>query len=110
MKLSREAVGGGGSCEKTGTGVKMCILSSKKRLLYLNTRSLRCGAACLFCWLQVHDEKQVLIVGTMGSGTKQMSRELARLGLEVGHEASDSTSQLCRDGTISWVHAIRFLR
>lgn len=65
----------------------------------------------VFCRrLQVHEEKQVLILGTMGSGTAQMSRELARLGMEVGHEASDSVNEPCRDGTISWAHAIRFLR
>lgn len=52
----------------------------------------------------------MLIVGTMGSGTAQMSRELMRLGVEVGHEVSDSEHELCRDGTISWVHGIRFLR
>lgn len=59
---------------------------------------------------QVHAEKQMLVVGTVGSGTAQMSKDLMALGVEVGHEASDSERDFCRDGTISWAHGIRFLR
>ncbi|CAM9253070.1 unnamed protein product, partial [Laminaria digitata] len=58
---------------------------------------------------QVHAEKQILVVGTVGSGTAQMSKTLVELGVEVGHEASDSERDFCRDGTISWAHGIRFL-
>lgn len=46
--------------------------------------------------------RQVLVVGTMASGTGQMSKDLNDLGLEVGHETSTTA-----DGTISWVHALR---
>lgn len=59
---------------------------------------------------QVDAEKQVLILGTLGSGTTYMSRELTRLHLEVGHESSDSVNEFCRDGTVSWAHGIRYLR
>eukprot|EP00873_Tetraselmis_striata_P002390 jgi/Tetstr1/422654/TSEL_013459.t1 len=77
------------------------------------------------------EERPLLIVGTMcarppslwsalppwslllslalASGTKQMSVELGKLGLEVGHETSDTGSQFCRDGTVSWTHGLRFL-
>lgn len=58
----------------------------------------------------MHAEKQVLIVGAVGSGTARMSLSLMGLGVEVGHEASDSEREYCRDGTISWAHGIRFLR
>eukprot|EP00752_Nemacystus_decipiens_P001708 g1654.t1 len=57
----------------------------------------------------VRRQKQVLIVGALGSGTLEMSAALTKLGVEVGHETSDSSNEPCRDGTISWVHAIRFL-
>ncbi|CAM9137186.1 unnamed protein product [Ectocarpus sp. 6 AP-2014] len=59
--------------------------------------------------VEVHEEKQVLIVGSLGSGTSDISAALTRLGLEVGHETSDSKNERCRDGTISWAHGIRFL-
>ncbi|CAM9448600.1 unnamed protein product, partial [Choristocarpus tenellus] len=32
------------------------------------------------------------------------------VGFEVAHEVSDSMNEYCRQGTISWAHAIRFLR
>eukprot|EP00903_Cladosiphon_okamuranus_P009662 g9193.t1 len=54
-------------------------------------------------------EKQVLIVGALGSGTAEMTTALNKLGVEVGHETSDSSNEPCRDGTVSWVHGIRFL-
>ena len=53
--------------------------------------------------------RALLIVGTMGSGTTQRAAELRSLGLEVAHEASDSREVLCRDGTVSWAHGMRFL-
>eukprot|EP00899_Mesostigma_viride_P025868 jgi/Mesvir1/6466/Mv19541-RA.1 len=58
--------------------------------------------------VDLSDERQVLIVGTMGSGTNQMSAELGKLGLEVGHETSHSLETYSRDGTISWLHGMRF--
>lgn len=59
---------------------------------------------------QVREGKRLLIVGSLGSGTLQMSRALTALGVEVGHETSDSWNERCRDGTASWAHGIRFLR
>jgi hypothetical protein len=56
------------------------------------------------------DERQLLIVGTMSSGTTQVAAELSKnLNLEVAHEASDARWYFCRDGTVSWFHGIRFL-
>ena len=60
--------------------------------------------------LGVHDPRQLLIVGTMGSGTTQKAAELSALGLEFGHEMSDSRERQVRDGTVSWAHGLRFLR
>lgn len=60
--------------------------------------------------LKLTEPRQVLIVGTMSSGTTQVAHELSHnFGLEVEHEVSDSTSYFCRDGTVSWFHGIRFL-
>ena len=58
--------------------------------------------------LELSDARALLIVGTMASGTVQKTRELQALGLEVEHEVSDSGSIRCRDGTVSWAHAMRF--
>ena len=56
------------------------------------------------------DERQLLIVGTMSSGTRQVTASLQEtMGLEVGHEMSDAQSQYVRDGTVSWILGIRFL-
>lgn len=56
------------------------------------------------------DERQVLIVGTMSSGTVQVASDLReQLGLEVGHEISDADWDFVRDGTVSWFHGIRFM-
>ena len=54
-------------------------------------------------------ERQLLIVGTMGSGTTQMSHDLSSLGLEFAHESSDSREARCRDGTVSWAHGLQYL-
>ena len=53
--------------------------------------------------------RQMLIVGTQSSGTTEMARRLQSLGLEVAHESSDTQWSFARDGTISWLHALRFL-
>lgn len=64
-------------------------------------------------WLRppvAHGEaRQVLIVGSQSSGTVQTVKSLAKLGLEIAHEASDASTIFCRDGTVSWFHGIRFL-
>lgn len=58
------------------------------------------------------DPRQVLIVGTMGSGTTQVAADLSKLGeeLEICHENADATAYFCRDGTVSWFHGWRFLQ
>lgn len=60
--------------------------------------------------VSVTDERQLLIVGTMSSGTEQVAGDLnAKLKLEVGHVSSDTKWNHVRDGTVSWFHGIRFL-
>ena len=60
--------------------------------------------------ISVTDERQMLIVGTMSSGTVQVASDLQEtLKLEVGHETSDAEWSFVRDGTVSWFHGIRFL-
>ena len=54
--------------------------------------------------------RQLLIVGTQSSGTTGTADGLQRLGLEVSHESSDATWSFARDGTVSWLHGLRFLR
>jgi hypothetical protein len=61
--------------------------------------------------VSVNDTRQVLIVGSMSSGTTQMSRAFGEAfddEIEIGHENSDSAWYFVRDGTISWLHALRF--
>ena len=59
---------------------------------------------------EVSDARQVLFVGTMSSGTTQMAHDLSsKLGLEIGHENSETNWSFVRDGTVSWFHGIRFL-
>ncbi|CAM9242436.1 unnamed protein product, partial [Hapterophycus canaliculatus] len=72
-------------------------------------RWLRLRSGLMGPVMQVREEKQVLIVGSLGSGTLQMARALTALGVEVGHDTSDSSNERCRDGTASWAHGIRFL-
>ncbi|CAM9448669.1 unnamed protein product [Choristocarpus tenellus] len=38
--------------------------------------------------VKVEDERQTLILGSMGSGTTQMSKEINKLGEEEGYEYS----------------------
>jgi len=56
------------------------------------------------------DSRQLLIVGAMSSGTKQVAADLNKhLALEVGHEEQDASWNFVRDGTVSWFHGLRFL-
>eukprot|EP00535_Pseudo-nitzschia_heimii_P006283 CAMPEP_0197195038 /NCGR_PEP_ID=MMETSP1423-20130617/30336_1 /TAXON_ID=476441 /ORGANISM="Pseudo-nitzschia heimii, Strain UNC1101" /LENGTH=185 /DNA_ID=CAMNT_0042648573 /DNA_START=176 /DNA_END=730 /DNA_ORIENTATION=+ len=56
------------------------------------------------------DARQVLVVGTMSSGTTQVAHELrSKIDLEIGHENSETLWSFVRDGTVSWFHGIRFL-
>lgn len=56
------------------------------------------------------EERQVLILGIQGSGTTQMSNSLKNLGLEIEHENSNAYMNLCRDGSIGWVHGIYIMQ
>jgi hypothetical protein len=56
------------------------------------------------------DERQLLIVGVMGSGTTQVATTLSKtLKLEIGHEMCDTHGAFVRDGTVSWFHGIRYI-
>lgn len=58
----------------------------------------------------ISETRQVLIVGSMSSGTVQVASDLsAHFKLEIGHESSDSQSEFVRDGTVSWIHVLRYL-
>eukprot|EP00959_Pyramimonas_sp_CCMP1952_P009657 201580-Pyramimonas_sp.AAC.1 len=46
---------------------------------------------------------------TCAAGTLQMTKEFRKLGIEMAHENSDALHNYARDGTISWIHAARFL-
>ena len=71
--------------------------------LSLNTVNLRPAVG-------VNDERQLLIVGSMSTGTSQVTIELNnKLGIEMAHESSDSQWNYARDGTVSWFHGIRFM-
>ena len=60
--------------------------------------------------VKLKDPRQVLIVGTMSSGTSQTAHDLReKLKLEIGHETADTSWNFVRDGTVSWFHGIRFL-
>lgn len=54
------------------------------------------------------DMRQLLVVGTQSSGTVQMTASLKALGLEFEHEHSDTQSSFSRDGTVSWLHGLRY--
>lgn len=60
--------------------------------------------------ISLSDPRQVLIVGTISSGTSQVTADWKRmLGLEIGHENSEATWSFVRDGTVSWFHGIRYI-
>jgi len=59
--------------------------------------------------MKLDEERALLVVGTMSSGTKECAFQLQGLGLEMLHENSDTTGYKCRDGTVSWAHGLRFL-
>lgn len=56
------------------------------------------------------DPRQVLILGSMSSGTSSIAADLrGQQLLEVGHEDTDATWKFVRDGTVSWFHGIRYM-
>lgn len=57
----------------------------------------------------ISDPRPLLVVGSMSSGTSQVAHQLAAMGLEIGHELSDTLWYPVRDGTVSWFHGIRYL-
>lgn len=60
--------------------------------------------------VRIEDQRQLLIVGSMSAGTKQVTEELvSKLNIEIAHESSDSQWTHARDGTVSWFHGIRFM-
>jgi len=60
--------------------------------------------------VQLTDPRQVLIVGSISSGTTQVSADLKeQFGLEIGHENAESSWSFVRDGTVSWFHGIRYI-
>jgi hypothetical protein len=60
--------------------------------------------------VDMEQPRQVLILGSMSSGTLQVQHELsAHLRLEIGHESSDTHNEFVRDGTVSWIHVMRYL-
>ena len=68
------------------------------------------GAVQLRPAVSITDERQLLIVATMSSGTVQVASDLrAQLNLEVGHEMADTDWNFVRDGTVSWWHGTRFM-
>jgi len=59
--------------------------------------------------VDLHDPRQVLIVGTVDSGTQHVAAALQQvMGLEITHEASEATSYFARDGTVSSFLGIRY--
>mmetsp|Transcript_13084 Transcript_13084/g.23316 ORF Transcript_13084/g.23316 Transcript_13084/m.23316 type:complete len:382 (-) Transcript_13084:52-1197(-) len=110
---STGAEGGG---EQKGTRWRPAVVLGLLTAVVLVPRACVVGYyhACLHAgWdrpaVALEEERPLLIVGTMASGTKQMVVELGRLGIEMGHENSDTTSHFARDGTVSWTHGLRFL-
>ena len=77
--------------------------------LYVSYLWIRLQSGLLRAPVRVATPRAVLIVGTQSSGTTQMSAELGKIGLEVAHETSDAQWEFARDGTISWLHALRFM-
>lgn len=60
--------------------------------------------------VKLTDPRQVLIMGTISSGTSQVSDDLKKkLGLEIGHENSEASWSFVRDGTVSWFHGVRYI-
>jgi len=60
--------------------------------------------------VSLNDPRAWLIVGTQSSGTTQTYENLVKLGIEVFHESSDAQESFSRDGTVSWVHGIRYFK
>jgi hypothetical protein len=58
----------------------------------------------------MEDHRQVLILGSMSSGTSSIAKALRQdMGLEVVHTHSDALWTFVRDGTtVSWFHGIQY--
>ena len=60
--------------------------------------------------VKITDPRQVLIIGTISSGTTQVYHDLKKkLRLEIGHENAETSWSFVRDGTVSWFHGIRYI-
>ena len=56
------------------------------------------------------DTRQVLILGSIGSGTIPLAKAVRDvLHLEIGHETAEATKYFTRDGTISSVLGVRYV-
>jgi hypothetical protein len=102
----------GGLQQSVGQRVKAHAREAKAPVMLLAGFAL---TMMLFYWLREQNilvarptrlriVRPLLVVGTMASGTRQMSKELSALGLRISHEASSGD-----DGTVSWLHGLRLL-
>mmetsp|Transcript_2851 Transcript_2851/g.8594 ORF Transcript_2851/g.8594 Transcript_2851/m.8594 type:complete len:395 (-) Transcript_2851:195-1379(-) len=51
---------------------------------------------------EVAKAPKIAVLGSMGSGTRSLTRDLRRYGLEVAHERTDF------DGAVSWLHVLLY--
>ncbi|GKZ00031.1 hypothetical protein MPSEU_000956500 [Mayamaea pseudoterrestris] len=59
--------------------------------------------------VRMNETRQVLILGAIGSGTKQVTEGLSKvMKLELAHEGTNSLEQFTRDGTVSNFLGIRY--
>lgn len=96
---------GGAACARCWRRARRVALGVALALAPLGAlRALRERGILLNRPARVWRERQLLVVGFMGSGTRQTVRELGRLGLELAHEGSGGVH-----GSVSWLHALRYL-
>ena len=80
---------------------------SLKRPDFLQTATL--GLVSLRPAVHLSDTRPLLIVGSMGSGTRAVSAGLSQiLDLEMAHESTDAEAYFTRDGTVSSWLGLRF--
>lgn len=60
--------------------------------------------------VRLHESRQVLVLGSMGSGTLQLASALSQImRLEITHETSDAENHFARDGTVSNFLGLRYV-
>ena len=87
----------------------LTILIGGPYLIWITYLYIHLQSGLLRAPVSVNGTRQVLIIGTQSSGTTEMSSSLQALGLEVAHESSDTMWSFARDGTVSWLHMLRFM-